>query len=120
MWSCHTGHCLSTLEGHRDRVSALAVLNNGNVVSCSYDETLKVWDVAQGMGQCGAWGTSAGWQFMGPRGVRRVGEGRCSEGAGDATQKPFSATASLFRRCGDRTVSYCMRTVWPGEPRTLH
>ena len=46
---------------------ALAVLNNGNVVSGSSDKdkTLKVWDTAQGMGQCGAWGTSADWQFMG-------------------------------------------------------
>ena len=68
MWSCHTGQCLRTLKGHTDTVDALAVLNNGNVVSGSGDATLKVWEVAQGMGQCGAWGTSADWQFMGPRG----------------------------------------------------
>jgi len=43
------GPLLRTLEGHTDRVNAVAVTNDGSrAISASYDSTLKVWDLETG------------------------------------------------------------------------
>ena len=41
----------STLEGHTGRVSSVIQLENGKLVSASYDGTLKVWDLSKPEGQ---------------------------------------------------------------------
>ena len=38
--------CVATLEGHRDWVCALAVLDARHLASGSWDKTVKIWDVA--------------------------------------------------------------------------
>ncbi len=35
---------INTLVGHRDWVYSLAVLPNGNLASCSWDTTVKIWN----------------------------------------------------------------------------
>lgn len=51
VWDVDSGKCLSTLEGHSDWVTCLAVVDGGGdgtgarVVSGSSDATLRVWDV---------------------------------------------------------------------------
>ena len=42
------GICLLTLEGHTYGVSSLAALPDGKLVSGSYDNTIRVWDVSCG------------------------------------------------------------------------
>ena len=39
-----------TLQGHTQSVISVAVLPDGNAISASYDNTLKVWDLKSG--QC--------------------------------------------------------------------
>ncbi len=49
VWDLASWSCLATLEGHGDRVSAVAVTpDGGRAVSGSGDKTLKVWDLASG------------------------------------------------------------------------
>jgi WD40 repeat protein len=40
--------CPHTLVGHGDRVTDIAVLSNGNIVSGSLDRTIRVWNLAVG------------------------------------------------------------------------
>ena len=39
---------MHTLIGHLNWIYGLAYLPNGNLVSCSYDASIKVWDLARG------------------------------------------------------------------------
>jgi WD40 repeat protein len=49
LWDLDTGWTLRTLEGHADRVWAVAMSGDGTrAVSGSEDKTLKVWDLATG------------------------------------------------------------------------
>ncbi|NER32401.1 MAG: hypothetical protein F6J89_33600, partial [Symploca sp. SIO1C4] len=49
LWSIEQARCLHVLEGHRERVWAVAFSADGQqVVSCSADETIRLWDVASG------------------------------------------------------------------------
>ena len=48
IWDLDSGACLQTLNGHLSWVTGLVCLPNGNLVSCSEDETLKVWDLDGG------------------------------------------------------------------------
>ena len=44
-----SGTCQATLEGHSDAVWACEFAPNGKtIVSASWDETLKIWDVESG------------------------------------------------------------------------
>ena len=40
-------NCIKTLNGHEDNVQSLVLLPNGNLISCSKDKTIKVWNVGQ-------------------------------------------------------------------------
>ena len=44
------GLCETTLQGHTDGVRSVAVLPDGNAISASWDNTLRVWDLNSG--QC--------------------------------------------------------------------
>ena len=49
MWDLETGRTLSTLEGHSDYVSGVAVARDGKrAVSASWDKTLNVWNLETG------------------------------------------------------------------------
>jgi hypothetical protein len=43
-----SGACILTLCGHGSRVTSLAVLSDGKLVSGSYDRTIRVWDPKSG------------------------------------------------------------------------
>jgi periodic tryptophan protein 2 len=48
VWSLQTGQCLEVLPGHEARISHLRFApssNDGILASCSWDSSLKVWDV---------------------------------------------------------------------------
>lgn len=48
VWSLQTGQCLEVLPGHEARISHLRFApssNDGILASCSWDSTLKIWDV---------------------------------------------------------------------------
>ena len=49
VWDAESGRLLRTLEGHTDRVKAVAVTPDGRrIVSGSHDKTIKVWDAESG------------------------------------------------------------------------
>ena len=51
MWDFASGggHLVNTLEGHTSSVSSVAITPDGTkIVSGSYDNTIKVWDIASG------------------------------------------------------------------------
>ena len=49
LWDLKTGDCLTTLNGHSNAVTSLALSpDNQFLVSGSYDETAKLWDVETG------------------------------------------------------------------------
>ena len=48
VWDLESGQTLHTLEGHTDRVSAVAVVDGRRAVSASDDGTLRVWDLESG------------------------------------------------------------------------
>jgi WD40 repeat protein len=50
VWDLGAGRLLHTLEGHTDRVWAVAVAGDGRAVSGADDETVRVWDL--GAGRC--------------------------------------------------------------------
>ena len=43
-----SGECLQTLNAHSGWIRGLVFLPNGNLVSCSYDKAIKVWDLDRG------------------------------------------------------------------------
>ena len=45
IWSLESGECLQTLNGHSISISGLVYLSNGHLASCSWDETIKVWEL---------------------------------------------------------------------------
>ena len=47
-WNTETGECFKTLRGHSDAVSRLQQLESGELVSCSYDCTIKIWNITEG------------------------------------------------------------------------
>ena len=42
------GKLISTLNGHTSYVYSVAILPNGNIVSGSYDKTIKIWNSETG------------------------------------------------------------------------
>jgi hypothetical protein len=48
VWNAATGECERTLEGHTGKVTSLAVLGDGRVVSGSDENTLRVWNADTG------------------------------------------------------------------------
>ena len=49
MWKLHTGEETMVFKGHTERVFGVCVTRDGSrLVSCSRDETVRVWDVASG------------------------------------------------------------------------
>ena len=48
-WDLSTSNkCVQTLEGHSDAVQCLEFTPKGNLISASYDKTLKIWDLSTG------------------------------------------------------------------------
>ena len=45
-------HCDITLEGHTDCVYYISQLDNNKLISCSWDETIKIWSITQSSYQC--------------------------------------------------------------------
>lgn len=54
VWEVESGRELRTLQGHTGPVRGMAMRGDGRLaVSVSYDTTLKVWDVANGVSVAG-------------------------------------------------------------------
>jgi len=49
VWDMETGELNKILEGHTNKVTALAVPDNKRIISASGDGTLKVWDIDNGI-----------------------------------------------------------------------
>ncbi|MEN8904869.1 MAG: WD40 repeat domain-containing protein [Clostridiales bacterium] len=47
IWDGNTGECLKTMEGHKDTVHVVEVLDN-KIISGSSDKTVKIWDIVTG------------------------------------------------------------------------
>ena len=47
IWNIDDGTCIQTLTGHTDWVRCIVRMPNGNLISCSDDSTIKMWDLAQ-------------------------------------------------------------------------
>jgi WD40 repeat protein len=45
IWNLETRQIRATLEGHHGSVRAVAIRDDGRIVSGSGDETLRVWDI---------------------------------------------------------------------------
>ena len=45
VWNMRTGRCLKTMQIHADEIRCLIDLPNGQLVSCSEDNTIKIWDL---------------------------------------------------------------------------
>ena len=43
IWNPTTGALIQTLSGHLNEIRSLTVLQNGNLVSGSYDYSIKIW-----------------------------------------------------------------------------
>ena len=49
MWDLESGAPTAVMEGHTDKVFGVAMSEGGlSVVSCSWDMTVRVWDVSTG------------------------------------------------------------------------
>ena len=48
IWDTRSADCIMNLNQHTDWLSCLEKLPNDNLVSCSHDNTIKVWDVNRG------------------------------------------------------------------------
>ena len=48
IWNLATRACVATLQGHREPVSSLGLLEGGWLASRSYDRTVKIWNLATG------------------------------------------------------------------------
>lgn len=45
-WNIHTGECIATLQGHRDRIMDLDLSHDGQyLATASHDETIKIWHI---------------------------------------------------------------------------
>ncbi len=44
----NTSECLKTFEGHTDWVLCVKLVNENQIVSCSEDKTIKIWDIETG------------------------------------------------------------------------
>ncbi len=49
VWDYDTGRLVQELFGHTNRVFQLRLLENGNLISCSDDNTIKIWRQTAGM-----------------------------------------------------------------------
>ena len=86
IWDIAEARCVATLEGHRDRVYALAVLDAGRLVSASHDRTVKIWDVAAARCVATLEGHSGGVHALAV-----LDAGRLASGSSDNTVKIWSA-----------------------------
>lgn len=48
IWDVYTEELLQTFEGHEGNIVYLAFIRNGNVISASEDQTIKLWDTETG------------------------------------------------------------------------
>ena len=48
IWDLEKNACILKLEGHRELISCLEVVDNNRLVSASYDKSIKVWDITKG------------------------------------------------------------------------
>ena len=42
------GNCIRVLEGHTDVVHGLAFSSNDTLASCSFDKTIRIWNIDSG------------------------------------------------------------------------
>ena len=55
VWEMESGLLLCTLEGHTKSVKDMVISPEGLIVSCSYDRTLRVWDLEAGQSHILFW-----------------------------------------------------------------
>ena len=48
IWDARTTTCSATMTGHTGWVNVIHFLDDGKLISGSYDRTLKLWDLSRG------------------------------------------------------------------------
>ncbi len=45
LYDLDTGECLRTFEGHSDWILNIKLINENQIVSCSQDKTIEIWEL---------------------------------------------------------------------------
>ena len=45
IWNCSSGECIKVLKGHSGLICGLELASNNLLISCSWDKTLRLWDL---------------------------------------------------------------------------
>jgi WD40 repeat protein len=88
VWDLASGQELRTLPGHDDCVKAVAVTDDGRVVSGSDDGTLRMWDLLSGQ-ELRTLSCDGGWVNA----LAVTVEGRVVSGSWDGTVKVWDLTS---------------------------
>jgi WD40 repeat protein len=90
IWDVAAARCVATLDGHKNCVLALAVLDGNRLASGSSDKTVKIWDVAAARCLVTLSGHTDGVKTLAVLDAGRLASGSC-----DKTIKLWSAHGSL-------------------------
>ena len=41
-----SGKCIKTLSGHQSEINDMIMLSNGKIATCSYDMTIRIWNIS--------------------------------------------------------------------------
>ncbi len=110
--------CQETLTGHKDCVTSLLVLPDGRLVSGSYDNTIKLWDLSKPQGErCMA--TLTGHEGR-VHTLTLLPDGRLVSGSSDHTIKVWDLSNPGGEPCvgtliGHASVVTCVRVMLDGR-----